>query len=141
MKVNAGTHSTSPLLLLIEPDAVERERYGGWLEQAGFGVMECPGPGRIDMTCLGVRGHRCVLVEAADMAVLDVRVLRDAYRERAAGRRLLRFYLECGKPVLLMGGTTRPKTEFNDEHVSVMRRKPTRRALLSAVRTLLEEAS
>ena len=139
--MRTGTHSTNPLLLLIEPQAADRERYGTWLEQAGFGVMECPGPGRIDMTCLGARGQRCALVEAADMAVLDLRVVRDAYQEHTASRRLLRFYLDCGKPVLLIGGETRPKTAFDDEHVSVMRRKPTKRTLVSAVRTLLEEAS
>jgi hypothetical protein len=75
------------------------------------------------------------------MAVLDLRVVRDAYQEHTASRRLLRFYLNCGKPVLLIGGETRPKTAFEDEHVSVMRRKPTKRTLVSAVRTLLKEAS
>src|SRR5438477_5295729 len=45
------------LVLLVEPDAGEREEFGSWLEAAGYGVINCPGPPGAGMVCLGQRGR------------------------------------------------------------------------------------
>ena len=42
------------LVLLVEPDADEREQFGSWLEAAGYGVINCPGPPGAGMVCLGL---------------------------------------------------------------------------------------
>jgi hypothetical protein len=133
MKSNDG------LVLLVEPDGEERQRLGSWLERAGFGVMDCPGPSRTDYTCLGVRGERCALVEVADLAILDARLLDDAYLEKTPSRRLLHYYLSAGKPVLILSGPGALSRSFYDDQVAVLR-VPTRRTFVSKVRKLIGEA-
>ena len=60
------------IVLLVEPDAGEREQFGAWLEAAGYGVINCPGPPGAGMVCLGQRGCACGLVEISDVLVLDL---------------------------------------------------------------------
>jgi hypothetical protein len=135
MKSASGGGET--LLLLVEPDEDDRERFGGWLEGSGFGVMDCPGPSSVEFTCLGVRGQPCPLLNAADLVILDLRLLSDAYQEKAPSRRLLRYYLDRGKPVILLGEMAPPRRYFRDNGVTVLPR-PTRRSLVSTVRWLME---
>ncbi len=119
---------------------MDRDRLGGWLEGAGFGVIECPGPNRIDLARPGVRGRRCPLVETADLAILDVRVVSDAFREKAPSRRLLRLYLSSREPVLLIGERAGPRRSFHENGVTILRARPSRRSLVGAVQQLLKEA-
>ncbi|HYM49511.1 MAG TPA: hypothetical protein VET65_02950 [Candidatus Limnocylindrales bacterium] len=125
------------IALLVEADEADRERYGAWLEGAGIGVINCPGPKRDDFTCLGVRGERCGLVEIADLAILDVRLLDDAYRPATGSRRLLHYYLNSGKPIVLVGSLDRSERRIRDDQVALVRR-PSARSLVSAVRRLLQ---
>jgi hypothetical protein len=124
------------LVLLVEPEEAEQERFAAWLEAAGIGVMVCPGPQRVDFTCLGVRGQRCGLVEIADLAIVDVRVFDGAYQEHTPSRELLRCYLRADKPILLLGPIRGSVRLFTDVEVGLLER-PTRRFLVSAVRRLL----
>src|SRR6202162_6025465 len=97
MAMLRSTPRRDGLVLLVEPDALERDQLGSWLEAAGYGVINCPGPPGAGMVCLGQRGRACGLVEIADLLVLDVRLARDAVRERTPGRRLLHSYVSSRK--------------------------------------------
>jgi hypothetical protein len=43
-------------VLLVERDSEERDLIGGWLENAGYDVLACPGPSAPDYTCIGGDG-------------------------------------------------------------------------------------
>jgi hypothetical protein len=124
------------LVLLVEPDAAKREQFGSWLEAAGYGVINCPGPPGAGMVCLGQRGQACGLVEISDLLVLDLRLVRDAIGERTPGRRLIHYYLSSGKPVLLLGDAA-GKT-YRDDQVGLLPRqgKVSRRTLIKTIQRL-----
>jgi len=129
---------TEWLVLLVEPDAGEREQFGSWLEAAGYGVINCPGPPGAGMVCLGQRGQSCGLVEISDVLVLDLRLVHDAARERTPGRRLIRYYLSAGKPVLLLGDPGQLAKPYRDDQVVVLPRrgKISRTTFMSTMRRL-----
>jgi hypothetical protein len=126
------------LVLLVEPDAVERDQFGSWLEAAGYGVINCPGPPRAGMVCLGQRGRACGLVEISDLLVLDLRLVRDAVTKRTPGRRLVHYYLSSGKPVMLLGDPAQLGKRYRDDQVVVLPqgRNVSRRTLLKTVQRL-----
>lgn len=126
------------LVLLVEPDAGEREQIGSWLEAAGYGVINCPGPPGAGMVCLGQRGRACGLVEISDLLVLDLRLVRDAVNERTPGRRLVHYYLSSGKPVMLLGDPAQLGTRYRDDRVIVVQRRGevSRRTFMETVRRL-----
>src|SRR6266568_3730107 len=126
-------------VLLVEPDPVERERFGSWLEAAGVDAINCPGPHAPDFTCLGTANAACPLVNLADVAVLDVRRLPKVSAAGRPGWRLLRYYLEHGKPVVVIADRYRKPT-VRPEQVFVLRPNPGRESLLLAVRALLRAA-
>jgi hypothetical protein len=126
------------IVLLVEPDAGEREQFGSWLEAAGYGVINCPGPPGAGMVCLGQRGRACGLVEISDLLVLDLRLVRDAVSERTPGRRLIHYYLSSGKPVVLLGDGGRLVKRYHNDPFVVLprRRKVSRRSFIGTVRRL-----
>ncbi len=127
-------------VLLIEPDQGERERFGAWLEEAGFQPINCPGPHLPGYTCLGVEGLPCALREAADVVVVDTRTLPGAAKQGTPAWRLLRYYLSAGKPVVVIAEKYRPNRSFRPEQVFSLRPNPGRESLLLAVRQLLRRA-
>lgn len=127
-------------VLLVEPDSVDRERFGGWLESAGIDPINCPGPHTPDFSCLGTSETRCPLVNLADVAVLDVRRLPGVSTKGLPGWRLLRYYLDHGKPVVVIADRYRKPT-YRPEQVFVLRPNPGRESLLLAVRAVLREAA
>jgi hypothetical protein len=126
------------LVLLVEPDALERDQLGSWLEAAGYGVINCPGPPGAGMVCLGQRGRACGLVEIADLLVLDVRLVRDAVTDRTPGRRLVHYYLSSGKPVMLLGDPAQLGKRYRDDQVVVLPQggKVSRRTFIKTVQRL-----
>lgn len=126
------------LVLLVEPDAVERDQFGSWLEAAGYGVINCPGPPGAGMVCLGQRGRPCGLVEISDLLVLDLRLVRDAVNERTPGRRLVHYYLWSGKPVMLLGDPAQLGKRYGDDQVVVVPegRNVSRRTFIKTVQRL-----
>lgn len=132
------TPSTDRLVLLVEPDAGEREQLGAWLEAAGYGVINCPGPPGAGMVCLGQRGRSCGLVEISDVLVLDLRVVQDGVRERTPGRHLIHYYLSAGKPVLLLGDPGHLARRYHDDNVVVLPRrdKVSRRSFMTTIKRL-----
>jgi hypothetical protein len=127
-------------VLLVEPDREDRERFGGWLEAAGIDPINCPGPHAPDFSCLGTSNAACPLVNLADVAVLDVRRLPGPSTAGLPGWRLLRYYLEHGKPVVVIADRYRaPK--YRRDQVFVLRPNPGQQSLLLAVRAVLREAA
>ncbi len=126
------------LVLLVEPDSVERDQFGSWLEAAGYGVINCPGPSGAGMVCLGQRGRACGLVEISDLLVLDLRLVRDAVTDRTPGRRLVHYYLSSGKPVMLLGDPAQVGKRYRDDHVVVLPqgRSVSRRTFIKTVQRL-----
>jgi hypothetical protein len=132
--------ASRPTVLLVEPDAANRERFGGWLESAGIDPINCPGPHQPDFSCLGTGNARCPLVELADIAVLDVRRLPGVSRQGMPGWRLIRYYLDHGKPIVVIADRYR-KSSFRPEQIFVLRPDPGRESLLLAVRASLHAAA
>lgn len=136
----AGSTAVRPtqdaLILLVESNGEDRQRLGDWLEDAGYGLLDCPGPQREDLTCLGVRGKRCALVEIADVAILDERVLLEAGSDQQAARRLLHYYLATKKPVLVLTNGTHPDVTFENDRVARVNRSK-RNAVLTTISDLL----
>ena len=126
------------LVLLVEPDAGEREEFGSWLEAAGYGVINCPGPPGAGMVCLGQRGRACGLAEISDLLILDLRLVRDAAGERSPGRRLIHYYLSSGKPVMLLGEGGQLARRHRDDQVAVLQRRGnvTRRRFMETIERL-----
>ena len=145
VKQDGAMNSAPPTIgratvLLVEPDPEDRERFGTWLESAGIDPINCPGPHAPGFTCLGTSNAGCPLVDLADVAVLDVRRLPGVSTAGLPGWRLLRFYLEHGKPVVVIADRYRKPT-FRPEQVFVLRPSPGRESLLLAVRAVLREAA
>src|SRR5438094_9952586 len=97
-----NNNHVSPVVLLVERNERDRERYGAWLEDAGMTPINCPGPKVPGFSCLGTCGRPCPLAEVADLAVLDIRQLPGLSKRGLAAWRLLRYYLGLGKPVVVI---------------------------------------
>lgn len=137
MQTPTATRTTA---LLVSPDPTDRERFGEWLESAGIDAINCPGPSAPEFRCLGTSNCSCPLVGLADVAVLDVRRLPGLATPGRLGWRLLRYYLEHGKPVVMIADRSR-KPRFRPEQVFLLRPNPGRESLLLAIRAVLREAA
>ena len=89
-------------VLLVEADEDDRERFGRWLEDAGYDVVSCPGPRAPDYTCIGGREGACPLTAGVDMIVLDTRLDSELAVEGTSASDLLSVYRTTGKPILLV---------------------------------------
>ena len=140
MKATATTEQRNPLVLLVEPDDGERERYGAWLEDAGMTPINCPGPRIPGFFCLGVCNRPCPLAQVADVAVLDTRQLPGLSKQGLPGWRLLRYYLAQGIPVVVIADHYRKDRTFRPEQVAILRPNPGKESLLLMVKMMLREA-
>jgi hypothetical protein len=120
-------------LLLVEADAVERERFGMWLEEEGFHVMTCTGPIEPDYTCVRGRAGACPLAEAASVVVLDMSTKSEGAMEGTASEELLGLYLFAGARVVALG--SHQGAEIAGQ-LFRLRRHPLRDELIGAVRVL-----
>jgi DNA-binding response OmpR family regulator len=131
------------LVLVVEHDAELRDRLGGWLEEAGFEVLVCPGPSQPDYTCVAGRGIPCPLTRAADLVVLDLWLGSDSVLQGTSSTELLSHYLESGKLVVAMAPRG-DRDEFSkrllDESVVLLDWPPERRELAETVRAVLTKA-
>lgn len=129
-----------PAILVVETDPAARERFGEWLEAAGYLAINCPGPTSAESSCLGVRGIPCPLGHEADIVLLDSRRLPGLLHKELPGWRLLRCYLKSGKPVVVIADKYRPDRSFRPEQVAVLHAEPGRESVLLAVRRMLNES-
>jgi hypothetical protein len=120
-------------VLVVEADAVERDRFGTALEAEGFDVLTCPGPTEPDYTCVGARDGACPLVEDAAVVVLDMSLDSEALMTGTPAEELLGLYLTSGRPVVVLG--SRPGPGIEGQLVRI-RRHPEGAALVAAVREL-----
>ena len=81
-------------VLVVAYAGDDRERLGGWLEEAGYDVLTCPGP-RKGIPCIGLVG-RCPLAAAADAVVLDMTLEDDPSGESVPGWQVLPVYVQLG---------------------------------------------
>jgi CheY-like chemotaxis protein len=119
-------------VLLVESDASERERLGDALEQAGYRVIECPGPTFPEHTCIGGRDGYCPLVERADVVVLDVWLAGDEVG--TTSDELLELYAARGRTVVAIGGGGWLRGPSAPGHVVHLEARPESRDLVAAVR-------
>ena len=123
-------------VLVVTDDARERDRMADWLEDAGFGVMTCPGPTAPDYRCLGGLGHPCPLSEEADVVVLDMRLESDEMMAGSPGWELLLYYMAHGKKIVSLSDDDDVVHPRPDEGVVVIRRPATEGRLVKAVRAV-----
>lgn len=140
MNAPLNGRTNQPTVLVVEADKESRERYGDWLEAAGYQAINCPGPSSSEYSCLGVRGVPCPLGHAADLVLLDSRRVPGLAHKEMAGWRLLRYYLKRGKPVVVIADQYRPDRSFRPEQVAVLHAEPGRESVLLAVRRMLNES-
>ncbi len=123
-------------VLVVEADPLERERFGSWLEGAGFDVLLCPGPTEPDYTCVGVRDGVCPLVADAAVVVLDMSLESEAVMMGTAAEEVLGLYLLSGSRVVVLG--SHPGEEIEGQ-LRRLHRHPGAAELLAAVGSLLED--
>lgn len=107
----------SPVALVVQSEARRQERIASWLEDAGFEVMECPGPRAPTYACVGGRRGSCPLVAPADVVVLDLRLESEDVMEGTSAAELLALYTSAGKPVVVWGPDTSIARVFPDVRV------------------------
>ena len=129
-----------PTVLVVDDDRTTRDRYGEWLETAGYSVSNCPGPSLSERACLGMRGVPCPLSHAADIVLLDSRRLSGLSHRAKPGWLLLRHYLKAGKPIVVIAERYRPDHTFRPEQVAVLHSEPGRESILLAVRRMLNKS-
>jgi len=118
------------VVLLVESDPEDRDRYGAWLEEEGMEVVVCPGPSGPDFTCVGSRTGACPLATKADVVVLDASLPSDVFAEGASASDLVALYTALGKPVIGLATLARdvpPPAAF-------LRWPPSEKELVAAVR-------
>ena len=127
----------SRVVLLVNADDVAVDQLHGWLADDGNIVLRCSGPHAPTYTCRGWDEQGCLLVDACDVVVLDLRLDSDPMMEGPASWQLLFLYRSQGKPVVALGDPDDAVEIIRDPQVVVLPRHPDRRALVSAVRSLM----
>ena len=120
-------------VLLVEADADERRRFGGWLEDEGFDLLTCPGPAEPDYTCIGGRTGVCPLAAEASIVVLDMSLDSEAVAMGTSAEDLLGMYLLSGHRVVVLG--SRGGEEIPGQLIR-LQRHPVHDELLGTVRSL-----
>lgn len=116
-------------VLVVAANAVDRERYGGWLEGDGYEVLQCPGPTAPDYHCVGGKSGTCALARGADLVILDSALPGDDLAEGTPASELVTIYASLGKPVLEVSSLARDVVP----PASWLRWPPSREDLLRAV--------
>ena len=111
------------------------DRFGTWLEEAGFDLLTCPGPVEPDYTCIGGRTGVCPLAAEASIVVLDMSLDSEAVVMGTAAEDLLGMYLLSGHRVVVLG--SRGGEEIPGQLVR-LRRHPRQDELLGAVLSLAD---
>ena len=123
-------------VLLVDLDATERDGLGEALEDAGFQVLDCPGPSFPDHTCVGAREGYCPLVEHADSVVLDLWTRGDELGLGTSGEELLELYVSSGTPVVALGLGGQLADPTEEERVIRLDEHPDAQRVVGAVRRL-----
>jgi hypothetical protein len=126
-------------ILLVEHDDERRALLGGWLEDAGYDVLTCPGPSAPGYSCIGRRSGHCPLVDAASLVVLDLAFSSGVEIRRTVDVQLLGYYLMSGKSIITLGHDKDLLAEHPVERISSLERIPERPNFLATVSSMLAE--
>ena len=129
--------TAAPPILLVEHDEQRRALIGGWLQDAGYGVLTCPGPSAPEYSCFGSRAGGCALVDPASLVVLDLSFSPDAMVRAPIGAHLLGFYLLTGKTNHRVGTRGRLLVDPLENQLVALERRPDRGDLLATVRSVI----
>ncbi len=129
-------------VVVVQSDSETRQRYAGWLRQAGFEVATCGGPEALDFACPVLKHCGCIDCEQSDAMVYDPCLV--SQRAHPASERIIyrlrEWYPE--KPVVIIGcgeipaGLTRLLAE--DAGVTLLL-NPTSESLTTALRRALQD--
>jgi hypothetical protein len=125
-------------VLVVESDADELERLGGALEDAGYEVLTCPGPGAPDYRCIGDREGYCPLLERVDVVVLDPWLAGDEYGTGTTSDVLVELYAGRGRTVVLLGSPSGWLEPFSAGNVIRLGERPDMADVVTAVRSAPE---
>lgn len=120
-------------VLVVARSPETRGGLASWLEDEGEDVMMCPGPGAPDYTCIGSRGERCVLAEAADVVVIDLELAGDVAMAGTPGWELFLYYYSLGRKIVAIVGSDDPVRPRPDDQVVVLRRPADPREIIDAI--------
>jgi hypothetical protein len=126
-----------PQILVVEPDASDRERLLGWLEEDGFDATGCPGPCGPEYTCPAGMLVHCPLAADADVIVLNLWLKSDTVLAGTPGSTVLLYYLSLDKPVVLLTDGSDGLIPAAQAGIAVLGRSPERAEMVTAVRGLL----
>jgi hypothetical protein len=121
----------------VEHDEQRRALIGGWLQDAGYDVLTCPGPSAPEYSCIGSRAGGCALVDPASLVVLDLSFSPDAMVRAPIGPPLLGFYLLTGKPIIALGRGEDLLAEPLENQLVALERTPDRGHFLATVRSVI----
>ena len=127
----------SRVVLLVNAVEASADELHDWLADDGNIVIRCSGPHAPTYTCRGWNDQGCLLVDACDVVVLDLRLESDTMMEGPASWQLLFLYRSQGKPVVALGDPHDAVEIIRGPQVVVLPRRPDRRELISAVRSLM----
>jgi hypothetical protein len=97
------SQTTEAPILLVEHEEERMVLIAGWLQDAGYDVLTCPGPSAPRYSCIGSRAGHCPLVDPASLVVLDLSFSPEATIQAPIDIGLLGFYLLTGKPIITLG--------------------------------------
>jgi hypothetical protein len=124
------------VVLLVARGPEPRGSIGSALEEQGAYVMECPGPGEPDYTCIQGRGGRCPLVDAANVIVVDLELASDVAMAGTPGWQVMLDYVSLGKKVVAIVGSEDPVRPTADDQIAVVRRPAEPRDVVDAIQAL-----
>ena len=129
-------------VVVVQADSETRERYAGWLRQAGYEVATCGGPEALDFACPVLKYCGCIDCEQSDAMVYDPCLV--SQRAHPASERIIYRLREWypDKPIILVDrgeippGLTRMLGE--DAGVTLLQ-DPEPESLASAVQVALRD--
>ena len=122
-------------VIMVESQDETRAMMADWLEDAGYEVLACPGPGGPDYLCLGGRGLACPLAAPADIVVLSMQLRSDYMQQGTPSWILLAYYVEAGKRVVAITSEPNSVNPLSDDQCTVLKRPVDRADLIDALKT------
>jgi hypothetical protein len=120
-------------ILLVEHDERRSALFGGWIQDAGYEVLACPGPSAPGYSCIGSREGHCPLVDPASLVVLDLSFSPEATIRAPIDIDLLDVYLLTGKRIIALGRGDDLLADGLENQLITLERMPDRGDFLAAV--------
>ena len=124
-------------VLVVSSDRGLSTAVAGWLENAGYQVMTCPGPRGSQARCYGLQGGRCALDAGADLTVLDLHPVGPDLVDRTTRAALVDLYRSGNRPVLVLADELGCVPQDAASGAAVSARTTNRGSLLATVAELL----